>query len=468
MGHNYHNASPDGGLLQIYSWKRREPALDIIENKFYFLLTYGCQMNESDSERYAGQLESLGYRRTEDMDMADVVLLNTCCVRETAEGKILGKIGELKHVKQHNPNLIIAVTGCMAQEWQDRLFERAPHIDLVIGTHNIHKLIELIRERQAKSGHYLEADMTVPAFHDLPTKRFQKFFAWVPIMNGCNKFCTYCIVPYVRGREVSRPIADIVREIEEIAKEGYKEITLLGQNVNSYGLDLKDGTDFSALLQAVDRIDGIERVRYMTSHPKDMTFAMIDAIADSKKVVNHMHLPIQSGSDELLKKMNRGYTVDQYMELVEYARKRIPDLVLTTDIIVGFPGETEEMFCQTLDLLKRVQYDMAYTFIYSPRTGTPAAKMEHQIPQEEKSRRLQRLMDVQNVYSLQLNQAMEHKEYEVIVEGPTKNDENHWFGRTTGNKMIIWEHDGSAAVGDTVKVAVDKGQTWVLKGHLIH
>ena len=442
--------------------------MDIIENKFYFLLTYGCQMNESDSERYAGQLESLGYRRTEDMDMADVVLLNTCCVRETAEGKILGKIGELKHVKQHNPNLIIAVTGCMAQEWQDRLFERAPHIDLVIGTHNIHKLVELIRERQATSGHYLEADMTMPAFHDLPTKRFQKFFAWVPIMNGCNKFCTYCIVPYVRGREVSRPIADIVREIEEIAKEGYKEITLLGQNVNSYGLDLKDGTDFSALLQAVDRIDGIERVRYMTSHPKDMTFAMIDAIADSKKVVNHMHLPIQSGSDELLKKMNRGYTVDQYMELVEYARKRIPDLVLTTDIIVGFPGETEEMFCQTLDLLKRVQYDMAYTFIYSPRTGTPAAKMEHQIPQEEKSRRLQRLMDVQNVYSLQLNQAMEHKEYEVIVEGPTKNDENHWFGRTTGNKMIIWEHDGSAAVGDTVKVAVDKGQTWVLKGHLIH
>ena len=208
----------------------------------------------------------------------------------------------------------------MAQEWQDRLFERAPHIDLVIGTHNIHKLVELIRERQAKSGHYLEADMTVPAFHDLPTKRFQKFFAWVPIMNGCNKFCTYCIVPYVRGREVSRPIADIVREIEEIAKEGYKEITLLGQNVNSYGLDLKDGTDFSALLQAVDRIDGIERVRYMTSHPKDMTFAMIDAIADSRKVVNHMHLPIQSGSDELLKKMNRGYTVDQYMELVEYAR----------------------------------------------------------------------------------------------------------------------------------------------------
>ncbi len=440
--------------------------MDVFDNKFYFLLTYGCQMNESDSERYAGQLEMLGYRRTEDMDMADVILLNTCCVRETAEGKILGKIGELKHVKERNPRLIIAVAGCMAQEWQDRLFERAPHIDLVIGTHNIHKLIELIRERQETSGHYLEADMTMPAFHDVPTKRFQKFFAWIPIMNGCNKFCTYCIVPYVRGREVSRPLADIIKEIEAAAAEGYKEITLLGQNVNSYGLDLKSGEDFSALIRSIDEIDGIERVRYMTSHPKDMTLAMIDAVAGSKKTVNHMHLPIQSGSDFLLKKMNRGYTAAQYLKLVEYARNRIPDLVLTTDIIVGFPGETEEMFQETLDLLRRVQYDMAYTFIYSPRRGTPAASMDGQIAQEEKSRRLQRLMEVQNEFSLKRNQAMEDHVYEVIVEGPTKNDENHWFGRTTGNKMIIWEHDGSVAIGDTVKVAVDKGQTWVLKGHL--
>ena len=442
--------------------------MDFQSNKFYHIISYGCQANVSDSERYAGQLEALGYHMTEDMDMADVILLNTCCVRETTEGKTLGKIGELTHSKELNKDLIIAVAGCMAQEWQDKLFERAPHIDLVIGTHNIHKLTELIKERQGHARHYMAADMSVPAFHDLPTKRFQKFFAWVPIMNGCNKFCTYCIVPYVRGREVSRPIADIVKEMEGLAQEGYKEITLLGQNVNSYGMDLKDGTDFSALLQAVDQIDGIERVRYMTSHPKDMTFAMIDAIADSKKVVNQMHLPIQSGSDRLLKKMNRGYTVEHYMELVDYARKRIPDLVLTTDLIVGFPGETEEMFQETLDLLRRVQYDMAYTFIYSPRTGTPAAKMEDQIPQEEKSRRLQHLMDVQNVYSLQRNQAMEHHTYEVIVEGPTKNDENHWFGRTRGNKMIIWENDGSVAVGDTVSAVVDKGQTWVLKGHLVH
>ena len=436
-------------------------------DKFYVMITYGCQMNEADSERYAGQLEELGYRLTTDLEVADVILLNTCCVRETAEGKTLGKIGQLKHLKEQNPNLIIAVTGCMAQEWQDKLFERAPHIDLVIGTHNIHRLIELIQERQTKADHYLAADMSVPAFHELPARRFNNFFAWVPIMNGCNKFCTYCIVPYVRGREVSRPVADIIKEIEQLASQGYKEITLLGQNVNSYGLDLHDGTDFSSLIEAVDRVDGIERVRYMTSHPKDMTQAMIDAIGCSSKVVNHMHLPIQCGSDALLKKMNRGYTREHYLELIRYARQTIPDLVLTTDIIVGFPGETEEMFLDTLSLLREVRFDMAYTFIYSRRTGTPAASMPNQISKEEKSRRLRRLMDVQNEISLALNRAMERKNYDVIVEGPTKNDAAHWFGRTTGNKMIIWEDDGSTAIGDTVRVVVDKGQTWVLKGHIV-
>lgn len=435
--------------------------------RYYYILSYGCQMNQSDSEHYAGQLEELGYAATEDIQKADVILLNTCCVRETAEGKTLGKIGELKHLKDKKPDLIIAITGCMAQEWQDRLFKRAPHIDLVIGTHNIHRLIDLIKERQDKKDHYIAADMNMPAFHDVPTKRFYKFFAWIPIMNGCNNFCTYCIVPYVRGREVSRSISDVVEEVKKTADAGYKEITLLGQNVNSYGKDRRDGTDFAKLLYEVNAIDGIERIRYMTSHPKDMNREAIDAIAGCEKVVNHMHLPIQCGDDELLKRMNRGYTVDHYMDLVDYARKKIPDLVLTTDIIVGFPGETEEMFCHTLDLLKRCQYDMAYTFMYSPRTGTPAAKMEDQISQEEKSSRLQRLMDVQNVYSLARNMAMENHVYDVIVEGPTKNDENHWFGRTRGNKMIIWEYDGSTAIGDTVPVMVDKGQTWVLKGHLV-
>ena len=437
------------------------------KQKFAFIITYGCQMNASDSERYAGQLEELGYTMTEDAELADVILMNTCCVRETAEDKVLGKIGEFKHLKARNNDLIIAVTGCMAQEWQERLFKRAPHLDLVIGTHNIHKLIDLIKEREEKRGHALATDMDGNVFYDIPTRRFQKFFAWVPIMNGCNKFCTYCIVPYVRGREVSRPLEEIVEEVRNLADEGYKEITLLGQNVNSYGLDFKDGTDFSALLYAVEDIDGIERIRYMTSHPKDMTFAMVDAIAQCSKVVTHLHLPVQSGSTELLKKMNRGYSAEHYLELIEYVREKIPDVVLTTDLIVGFPGETEGMFQDTLKLLKKVRYDMAYTFIYSPRTGTPAATMGNQVPQEVKSDRLRRLMAVQNEISLACNKEMEGRDYEVIVEGPTKNDENHWFGRTSGNKMIIWENDGTLAVGDTVPVHVDKGQTWVLKGHTL-
>ena len=332
--------------------------MDLLASKHYCLMTYGCQMNESDSERYAGQLEELGYTPTEDPELADVILMNTCCVRETAEDKVLGKIGEFKHLKARNKDLILAVTGCMAQEWQDRLFKRAPHLDLVIGTHNIHKLIDLIREKEGQKGnHMLATEMEDNVFHAVPTKRFQKFFAWVPIMNGCNKFCTYCIVPYVRGREVSRPLEEIIEEIHNLAKEGYKEITLLGQNVNSYGLDFKDGTDFSALLYAIEDIDGIERVRYMTSHPKDMTFAMIDAIAQCKKVVSHIHLPVQSGSTELLKRMNRGYTTEHYEELVSYIREKMPQAVLTTDIIVGFPGETEAMFQETLDLLRRVRYD---------------------------------------------------------------------------------------------------------------
>ena len=441
--------------------------MDLLTNKQYCLVTYGCQMNASDSERYAGQLEELGYTMTEDAELADVILMNTCCVRETAEDKVLGKIGEFKHLKARNNDLIIAVTGCMAQEWQERLFKRAPHLDLVIGTHNIHKLIDLIKEREEKRGHALATDMDGNVFYDIPTRRFQKFFAWVPIMNGCNKFCTYCIVPYVRGREVSRPLEEIVEEVRNLADEGYKEITLLGQNVNSYGLDFKDGTDFSALLYAVEEIDGIERVRYMTSHPKDMTFAMVDAIAQCSKVVTHLHLPVQSGSTELLKKMNRGYSAEHYLELIEYVREKIPDVALTTDLIVGFPGETEDMFQDTLKLLKKVRYDMAYTFIYSPRTGTPAATMGNQVPQEVKSDRLRRLMAVQNEISLACNKEMEGRDYEVIVEGPTKNDENHWFGRTSSNKMIIWENDGTLAVGDTVPVHVDKGQTWVLKGHTL-
>ena len=439
--------------------------MDLLASKHYCLMTYGCQMNESDSERYAGQLEELGYTPTEDPELADVILMNTCCVRETAEDKVLGKIGEFKHLKTRNKDLILAVTGCMAQEWQDRLFKRAPHLDLVIGTHNIHKLIDLIKEKEGqKESHMLATEMEDNVFHAVPTKRFQKFFAWVPIMNGCNKFCTYCIVPHVRGREISRPVEAIVKEVTDLGAKGFKEITLLGQNVNSYGLDFKDGTDFGTLVDALDGIPGIERIRYMTSHPQDMTKSMIDALGRSSNIVTHLHLPIQSGSDRILKKMNRHYTVEHYKELLSYCREKIKDVVVTTDIIVGFPGETEEDFQATLQLLKDVRYDMAYTFIYSKRSGTPAATMDDQIPEEVKRVRLQTLMDVQNEISYELNKPMEGQVFDIIVEGPSPRDEDMWFGRTSGNKMVLFPKDDSLSIGETVPAYIDKAQTWVCYG----
>lgn len=434
--------------------------------KKYFIHTYGCQMNESDSERLAQQLENVGYVETNEEKEADLILLNTCCVRETAENKVYGKIGELTHLKKKNKELIIAVTGCMAQKNQANLFKRAPHIDIVLGTHNIGHINEMIEEVRRTQKHQIMTEMDNSMLHELPAKTKGSFMAWVPIMNGCNKFCTYCIVPHVRGREISRPVSSIVEEVRELGKQGIKEITLLGQNVNSYGLDFKDGTNFGTLIDALDGIPGIERVRYMTSHPQDMTKDMIDALGRSSNVVCHLHLPIQSGSNEILRRMNRHYTVDHYKELIDYCREKIKDLVLTTDIIVGFPGESEEDFQATVQLLKDIRYDMAYTFIYSKRSGTPAATMENQVPEEVKRVRLQQLMDVQNEISLAINKEVEGKEEEIIVEGPSRNDENMWFGRTRGNKMILFPKDDEVKVGQTCKAHIDKSQTWVFYGTL--
>ena len=435
--------------------------------KSYYIYTYGCQMNESDSERLAHQLESVGYVPTEEVDVADLIILNTCCVRETAENKIYGRIGELKHLKEKNKNLIIAITGCMAQKNQADMFKRAPHIDIVLGTHNIQHINEMVKEVQCTKKRQVNVDMDNTVLPELAAKPNGTFFAWVPIMNGCNKFCTYCIVPHVRGREISRPVEAIVKEVRELGEKGFKEITLLGQNVNSYGLDFKDGTDFGTLVDALDGIPGIERIRYMTSHPQDMTKGMVDALGRSSNIVTQLHLPVQSGSDNILKRMNRHYSVEQYKGLLEYCREKIDGVTITTDIIVGFPGETEEDFQQTLQLLKDVRYDMAFTFIYSKRSGTPAAEFEEQVPEEVKRVRLQALMDVQNEISLELNQAMEGKVYDIIVEGPSRTDENMWFGRTSGNKMVLFPKQDSLKVGDTIDVRIDKGQTWVLYGTVL-
>jgi len=424
-------------------------------------------MNESDSERLAHQLESVGYIATEEVNEADLIILNTCCVRETAENKIYGRIGELKHLKEKNKNLIIAITGCMAQKNQADMFKRAPHIDIVLGTHNIQHINEMVKEVQRTKKRQVNVEMDNTVLPELAAKPNGTFFAWVPIMNGCNKFCTYCIVPHVRGREISRPVDAIVKDVRELGQKGFKEITLLGQNVNSYGLDFKDGTDFGTLVDALDGIPGIERIRYMTSHPQDMTKGMVDALGRSSNIVTQLHLPVQSGSDNILKRMNRHYSVEQYKELLQYCREKIDGVTITTDIIVGFPGETEEDFQQTLQLLKDVRYDMAFTFIYSKRSGTPAAEFEEQVPEEVKRVRLQALMDVQNEISLELNQAMEGKVYDIIVEGPSRTDENMWFGRTSGNKMVLFPKQETLNIGDTIDVRIDKGQTWVLYGTVL-
>ena len=438
--------------------------------KKYFTLTYGCQMNESDTERINGQLEELGYQPAGKMDEADIIIMNTCSIRQNAEEKVYGKIGEIKKLKEKNPHLLLGIAGCMAQENKEKLIERMPIIDFVIGPYHIHDLKEIISKENARGAHVVKTERnphSVSDYSELKAVRKSKIFAWIPIMQGCNKFCTYCIVPYVRGREISRPVEAICDEIRGLAQEGYKEITLLGQNVNSYGLDFRNGTDFGTLIRAIDTIDGIVRVRYMTSHPRDMTYDMVDAMAASPKVARHMHLPVQHGCTEMLKKMNRGYTIERFKELVAYVREKMPDVALTTDLITGFPGETEEMHQETLQLLKEIRFDSAYTFIYSPRKGTPAARMENQIDDETKHRRLQELMDVQNEISLALNKEMEGKTYPIIVEGPSKQDEANWYGRTSTNKMILFPYRQGIRVGDTLEAKVNVAQTWVLKGELV-
>lgn len=447
--------------------KSSNVASNLGKEKYFFTYTFGCQMNENDSERLAGQLRGTGYQNTDNMEQADVILINTCCVRESAEKKIYSKIGELKRLKALNPNLVIGIAGCMAQKDRDKLFKKAPHIDIVMGTHNTHQLLELLQEVEQSRDKVLavwdQAERLAP---EVPTIRKNQISAWVPIMYGCNNFCTYCIVPYVRGRERSRPLRDIVQEIEQLGNEGFKEITLLGQNVNSYGKDSEEEVDFADLLQAVDGIQSISRVRYMTSHPRDMSDKVIQAIANSSKICKHFHLPIQSGSDTILKRMNRGYTVGYYVNLVAKIRQAVPDASITTDLIIGFPGETDELFAETLEFIKQLQFDAAYTFLYSVRSGTPAAEMPDQIPLPVKKARLQQLMDIQNDISLAINRKAEGQTVEVMVEGPSKNDASRWMGRTSTNKIVIWDK-GQECIGDLKMVKLMQAQTWLFKGQMV-
>lgn len=438
-----------------------------IKKKKVKMLTYGCQMNFSDAERMTGELARIGYEETEDMNEADLIMINTCAVRETAEDKVYGKIGEIKGLKRQNPNLILGITGCMAQKEGEKLIKRAPHIDFVLGTNKIQQVVATVQALENEEARHIvdtainEAEMP----EDMAINRKTALSAWIPIMYGCNNFCTYCIVPYVRGRERSRLPEDIIAEIKEVVAQGFKEVTLLGQNVNSYGKDHKKAT-FAELLAMVDDIEGIERVRYMTSHPKDLSDEVIEVIKNSKHICTHFHLPVQYGSDNMLKRMNRVYTVTKYKETVRKIREAIPDCSLTTDLIVGFPGETEEDFQQLMEFIAEIRYDAAYTFIYSKRSGTPAAEMPDQIDDECKHQRLNRLMELQNKISLEINQSLEGKIMEVMVEGPSQNNEAVWSGRTSSNKLVLWNH-GEEKIGDLINVRITQPQTWVLKGERV-
>ena len=435
-------------------------------HKYMKLLVYGCQMNVSDAERMAGELAAIGYEQTDSMEDADLILINTCCVRETAEDHVYGKIGEIKHLKQKNPQLIFGITGCMAQKEAGNLIKRAPHIDFVLGTNKVHELAQVVREIEAEHGHVVDTAEGETKLPDGgPVQRSGRLSAWVPIMYGCNNFCSYCIVPYVRGRERSRQPEDIVKEVEEAVAQGYKEVTLLGQNVNSYGKDHKRA-DFADLLKLVDAVPGIERVRFMTSHPKDLSDKVIAAIRDGKHLCERIHLPVQYGSNKILKAMNRVYTVESYKDLVRRIRREIPNVALTTDLIVGFPGETDDDFRQMLDFLKEIRYDSAYTFIYSKRSGTPAATMENQVDDQLKHERLNHLMAVQNQISAEINEALKGTVQEIMVEGPSKNDDAIWNGRTRTNKLVLFPHNGEEP-GDFIHVKITQPQTWVLKGERV-
>lgn len=433
--------------------------------KKYLITTFGCQLNENDSEKLAGITEKLGYEKTENLQEADLVIFNTCCVRENAEERLFGKLGELKKQREEK-GTIIAIGGCMMQEpaMLEKIKQSYNYTDIVFGTHTLHKFEEDLKkviEERKKVRDVIDIDGEV--IEDLPIKRNDKFKASVTIMYGCNNFCAYCIVPYVRGRERSRKPEKILEEVQELSKEGYKEITLLGQNVNSY--DGKNGYKFANLLNDVCKIEGIERIRFISPHPKDFTDDVIETIANNPKIARVVHLPLQAGNSKVLKEMNRKYTKEQYLELVEKMKKRIPDVVFSTDIIVGFPGETDEEFEDTLDVVKKVNYEQVYMFIYSRREGTVADRMENQIPEEIKHKRFDKLKDLYDSRVSENNEKYIGTTQKILVDGYSKNDKTTLTGRTDTNKVVNFEGK-EELIGKMIDIKITEEHKWYLKGEI--
>ena len=446
------------------------------KNLKYLILTMGCQLNENDSEKLCGMIEKMGYTKTENLQESDLVVFNTCCVRENAEDKLFGKLGEVKKVKEKRGTLI-AIGGCMMQEKHivEKLKQSYPFFDVIFGTHTLHQFPKDVYTKIIENKRIEDVlDIDGEIIEGLPIKRNDNIKASVTIMNGCNNFCSYCIVPYVRGRERSRNPEDILNEVKDLAKQGYKEITLLGQNVNSY---LKSGNvnfesnseeskkikSFAALLREVNKIDGIERIRFVSPHPKDFTDDVIEAIRDCEKVCKIIHLPLQSGSTEVLKVMNRKYTKEQYLNLAEKMKKMIPEVVFSTDIIVGFPGETEEDFEDTLDIVKKVHFEQVFMFIYSRRVGTPGDKMENQVPEEIKHARFDRLKELVESQVSENNQKYVGTVQKVLVEGVSKTNSELLTGRTETNKVVNFV-GGEELIGNVVELKIVSEHMWYLKG----
>ena len=435
------------------------------------ILTFGCQQNENDSERIRGILKMMGFDFTDDNEKADLILYNTCAVREGAEDRVLGNLGALKHLAIRKPDILIGICGCMMQQEHmvKRLKAKYKHVNVIFGTHTLYKLPQILSDA-------IESNTTVinvenihgDIIEDIPVYREASPKAWVSIMYGCNNFCSYCIVPYTRGRERSRKCEDVLKDVKNLVKEGVTEITLLGQNVNSYGKDLEENIDFADLLRKVNKIDGLKRIRFMTSHPKDITDKLIDAMADCEKVCNQLHLPFQAGSNRILDKMNRKYTKEDYLALVQKIRTKMPDISLSSDVIVGFPNETKEDFNETIDVLEKVRFDTIFSFIYSKRSGTPAAVMEDSITDEEKHKNFDRLLEVQNRISREINETYGGKIVEVLVEGPSKTNSDILAGRTDTGKTVNFPASGNVKVGDYVNIKITKVNTWSLDGEIIN
>ena len=431
--------------------------------------SFGCQQNSSDTEKLKGMLARMGYGFTDRPEEARLVLFNTCAVRENAEDRVLGNVGALKAYKAANPELIIALCGCIMQQphMAEKVKKSYPYVDLVFGTHVAHMFPELLYTCLSEGKRVFNlSEESAPMAEGLPVLRDNDLKAWLPIMNGCDNFCSYCIVPYVRGREKSRPSKEIIREATELVAAGYKEITLLGQNVNSYGKGLEEQINFAGLLHQVNAIPGDFRIRFMTSHPKDCTHELIDAIAACKKVCNHIHLPVQCGNNRVLREMNRHYTVEEYLELAAYAHQKMPDVTFTSDIIVGFPGESYEEFQDTLELVRKMRFSALYTFIYSRRSGTRAAQMPDPVSGEEKGRWFQELLDLQEKIGLEEHEAMVGGVYRVLVDGVGKTGEGYLTGRTESNVIVDFKAP-KEIIGQFVQVRVTKARNWLVLGELI-